>query len=191
MSAKTLVLSLLMSAGAAFAQPFGIGIKAGIPLTDAFNVQSPNPFDYAADTRRYTVGGYVELRLPLRFSVELDGLYQPYEFRSAVPFPVQTSASSWQFPLVAKYKILPGPIKPYIEGGVAFARLTNIGEVPELDHENNFGIVAGAGIEFKLGPVRISPEIRYNNWTDRFFNSPGGYLRSNQNQATFLVGLGF
>ena len=66
-----------------------------------------------------------------------------------------------------------------------------LGESEELNNRNNYGVVAGAGVELHLGFVKISPEIRYNGWTRRFFDSPGSYLQSNRNQATVLVGISF
>ena len=69
--------------------PIGIGVKGGVPLNDAFVVRATNPVDYIADTHRYIVGPYVELRLPGGFGVELDALYQTYEYRQVVPAPTR------------------------------------------------------------------------------------------------------
>jgi opacity protein-like surface antigen len=173
------------------AQPIGGGIKFGVPLNDAFNIHSPNPLRYVADTHRYTVGPYVEFRLPAGFAIEFDALYKSYEYRVAMPVPAQTSASSWEFPLMGKWKFIPGPVQPYFEAGAAYAHLTDVPSVVELNTKNNYGVVAGAGVELHLGKLRITPEVRYNGWARRFFISPGDYLTSNRNQATFLVGFGF
>jgi len=175
-------------AAAAHSQPISVGLKFGVPLSDAFSVQSPNPFQYVAETRRYTVGPYLDLRLPARVALEIDALYKSYEYRVAGS---SISASSWEFPVLAKYKFLPGPLQPYIEGGIAFSRLTDVPQVIELNNKNNFGVVAGAGVEFRLRFVRISPEIRYNGWSRRFFDGPGNYLQSNRNQAAVSVGVSF
>src|ERR1700681_1150633 len=96
--------------GVAAAQPFGAGLKFGVPLNDAFTVKSPNPFDYIADTHRYVIGPFVEVRLPGGFAVELDALYRSFDFSS-----VQHSVSVgvWEFPLLAKYKFFKGPVKPF------------------------------------------------------------------------------
>jgi hypothetical protein len=188
---KKLFALLFFVGVSAYAQPVGLGVKFGVPLNDAFSVQSPNPLQYVADTHRYTVGPYIELRLPLRFAIEVDALYKSYDFQRSVPTITSVSASSWEFPVLAKYKILPGPIQPYIEGGVAYARLMDVPNIVELNATNNLGVVAGAGLELHLGFLRISPEIRYTGWSRRFFNSPGDYLQSNRNQATVLVGISF
>ena len=49
----------------------------------------------------------------------------------------------------------------------------------------------GAGVEFHLALLKISPEVRYNGWTLHTFDSPGGLLQSNRNQAAILVGISF
>src|SRR5271155_5576130 len=96
------------------AQPFGGGLKFGVPLTDAISVQSPNPLDYLTSTGRWLVGPYGEVRLPGRFSLEVDALYRSFGFTSTQN---SVSAGSWEFPVLAKYKLLKGPIAPYVEGG--------------------------------------------------------------------------
>lgn len=188
---KTVSVFLVVCAAAA-AQPISAGLKFGVPLNDAFSVQSPNPLSYVAQTQRYTVGPFIELRLPAHLAIEIDALYRRYGYQTAPLFsraPVR--ASSWEFPVLGKYRLFSGPVQPYIEGGVAFSRLTDIPQVLELSSRNNYGVVAGAGIELRLGFARISPEIRYTGWTRRFFDSPGDYLQSNRNQATVLVGISF
>ena len=52
-------------------------------------------------------------------------------------------------------------------------------------------MVLGAGVEVKLLAPRINAEIRYNGWGFKNIQSTTGLYESNQNQVTFLVGLGF
>ena len=49
----------------------------------------------------------------------------------------------------------------------------------------------GAGVEIHALLLRISPEIRYEGFAFRTFNSIGDALQSNRNQALFLVGISF
>ena len=171
--------------------PIGIGVKGGVPLNDAFVVREQNPVSYIADTHRYIVGPYVELRLPGGFGVELDALYQTYEYRQVVPAPTRDQNShDWQFPLVAKYRFLPGPVKPYVEAGAAFSHLS-VHDVRELDDRNTWGFVLGGGVDVRVGHVHITPEIRYTGWTSRHFDSPGTLLQSNRNVAAVMLGIGF
>jgi hypothetical protein len=161
------------------AQPFGVGIKVGVPATDAFDVLQ-NPNQTLTETHHYTAGGYAELRLPVGLAVELDALYRTYDVQGA-------SASSWEFPLLLKHRILPGPIKPYFDAGVSFSRLSDI-KVSSLQHLSNFGVVVGGGVELKLLSLRMGPEIRYTGW---WFHNFDGQVQSNRNQLEVLFGIGF
>ena len=171
--------------------PVGIGVKGGIPLNDAFLVRSENPVDYVADTHRYTVGPYIELRLPAGFAIEADALYQTFEYHQIFPrFSLDEHSHAWQFPFLAKYRFLPGPIKPYIEAGAAFSHLS-VNDVFELSNRNVWGLVVGGGVDFRLGPVHLTPELRYTGWTSRHFDSPGSLIESNRNDAAVMLGIGF
>jgi hypothetical protein len=187
---KTILL-FLVGAASLLAQPVGVGIKAGIPLNDALSVQPSGAVQYLQNTHRYTVGPFIELRLPAHLTIEIDALYKSYEYRQVVPTLRIQPANAWEFPVLAKYKLLGGPVQPYLEGGVAFSRLMDVPDVIELNHRNNYGVVIGGGVELHLGIVRITPEIRYNGWTFQNFSSPVGALTSNRNQAAVLVGIGF
>ena len=171
--------------------PIGIGVKGGVPLNDAFVVRQENPVDYIADTHRYTFGPYVEVRLPAGFGVELDALYQTYEYRQVVPAPtIDQNSHAWQFPLVVKKRFLPGPVKPYLEAGAAFSHLS-VGDVRELNDRNTWGLVLGGGVDLKIARIHFTPEVRYTRWTSREFDSPGTLLQSNLNVASVMLGIGF
>jgi hypothetical protein len=71
---------------------------------------------------------------------------------------------------------------------LSFSRLSDI-DLTSLNHRTNYGVVAGAGVEFNLFLVKVSPEIRYNGWAFRNFD--GSQLQSNRNQLTVLFGFGF
>jgi opacity protein-like surface antigen len=188
MAMQRTFLLFLVCASAAFAQIIGAGLKVGAPLTDALNVNPSNAISYVESTHRYVVGPYFELRLPERFSVEFDALYRSYEYqRFAGP---SVSPSVWEFPLLAKKTLFGGPLQPYVEGGVSLAHVS-VNDVIELNHRTNYGVVLGAGVSFHLGFVKIAPELRYNGWAFRNFDSPDGALQSNRNQASLLVGIGF
>jgi hypothetical protein len=190
MSFKTF-LCLLVLAGLAVAQPFGVGVKLGAPLTDAFQQQSFSSLStFTASSSHFTVGPYVEVRLPLNFALEVDALHRGYNYRNAVG---STSNSDWEFPVLAKYKLLKGPIKPYVSGGLSFSKLSDVARINNLvgvNHGNSYGIVLGGGIEVKTPAVRISGELRYTGWTFLTFGS-GSVLRTNRNQAALLFGIGF
>lgn len=190
---KKLILFLLATAAALAQSPFGFGLKAGVPLSDALATTPGGAINYFQSTHRYTIGPYAEFRLPSGFSVELDALYRSYDYGQSgnkATIPQSVSAGVWEFPLLAKKSLFGGPIQPYIEGGVALSHLS-VNDVLELNHRNNYGIVLGAGVSLHLGGVRVTPEIRYNGWAFQSISSPFGGLHSNRNQATVLVGIGF
>jgi len=179
---KKTFLTFIVFSAAGWAQPFGVGLKLGTTLTDALS--SARGFTLA-NNHHLIAGPYVEVRLPLGISVEADALYESGIFSGV------STGSTWQFPVVAKYKLLKGPVRPYVEGGVAFSRITDFAELPALNHQSNFGLVLGAGIEVKVLVLRISPEVRYNGWTLQNIQDPAGLFQSNRNQAMFQVGFGF
>jgi hypothetical protein len=190
MKSKTF-LCLFVLASAAHAQPVIAGIKLGAPLTDAIHLSSSATLAaVTADTHHYVVGPFVEVKLPWKFSVEVDALYRSYEYQLA-PGASNNSVGSWEFPVMAKRKLFSGPIKPYVEGGLVFSHLTGVKNAAELLHQANYGITIGAGVEIHALLVRISPEIRYDGFAFRNFNSPGDLIQSNRNQAMFLVGISF
>jgi hypothetical protein len=172
----------------AAAQPISAGLKFGVPLTDAVSVQSANPFDYTASTNRWTLGPYVEVHLPAHLALEVDALYQSYDYRSAQYGGV--SVGEWNFPILAKYRFLKGPVRPFVDGGLVFNHLS-VADVTELNHRSSFGIALGAGVDIHAIFLHITPEIRYEGFTTRNILSPLDALQSNRNQAMVLVGIGF
>jgi hypothetical protein len=173
-------------AGAASAQPVSAGLKVGAPLTDALHVSS-SPNAFSTDTHRYVIGPYLELRLPWKFSLEVDALYRSFEYQEKQT----TSVGLWEFPVMAKYKPWKGPVRPYVEGGLVFSHVTGVKSAAELIHRADYGVTLGAGLEIHALVVRISPEIRYDGFAFRNFSSPGDLIQSNRSQAMFLVGIGF
>ncbi|MBV8846904.1 MAG: hypothetical protein JO307_29185 [Bryobacterales bacterium] len=195
MKATTFVFIIVFSSFAA-AQPIGAGIKLGTTLTDAISSLPSFPIQ---NTNHFIVGPYVEVRLPLGLAVEGDALYQRGLYGNVTNG--SGSGSTWQFPIVLKYKFLEGPIRPYVEGGPTFSHTADIygelpfvaaiGETPFLNHRSNFGITLGGGIEVRILKLRVSPEVRYNGFTVTNIQDPSGLFHSNRNMATFTMGFGF
>lgn len=200
------LLLFLAAAPALFAQPVSVGIKAGVPLTDAFETLAQPGQSLRSETKRWMVGPTFELHLPARLSIELDALYKRFNFSStqAIANSISSSlgdANSWEFPLLLKYRFSGGVVRPFVDAGVSFTTLRGLTEVREFFTRNNLpdplddrfraGFVLGGGIELKLAFLRISPEIRYTRWGWNNFRDVGSIVRSRDNQADFLVGLTF
>jgi hypothetical protein len=203
---KTLLAVFVVAAGLV-AQPIGVGIKGGVPLTDLFDSED-NAVDI--ETKRYVVGPMVELRLPAGLAIEVDALYSRANFGSifgaagsilTAPF----DASSWEFPILLKKKF-GGPdavvasARPYIGAGASFRRLSGLGTVGSFItgnrsgsvDRNNTGFVAGGGVEFKALFIRIAPELRFTYWgTDHFTEGLANIFKTNKAQGQFLIGLYF
>jgi hypothetical protein len=200
-----------LGAAPAFSQPITAGLKAGVPLTDFFNtVQNAS----ASVPNRYIVGATAELRLPLGLGVEVDALYRHLNYtdrlaNTATTTTVdRTTANSWEFPLLLKYRFPTRIARPYVDAGVAWDTLsgltstitqtilpstvstTTTSKPASLTNNTTMGIVIGGGVDIHALVLHISPEIRYTRWVDKHFNL-NGVLNSNQNQAEFLVGITF
>jgi len=208
-----LVLGALASAIPAFSQPFSFGVKLGVPLTDFVDtVRSPN-FGFNTSTKRYVVGPSAELRLPFGLGVEVDALYRRLNYEgTGTLFDVltnnRTTGNAWEFPILAKYRFPSRIVRPYVSAGVAFDTLSGLTQTitrtvapssvtttsdspAELKNQTTKGFVMGAGIEVKALVLRLSPEIRYTRWGSSHFEDVNGLLKSNRNQAEFLLGIKF
>ncbi len=206
-----LLLAALIAASTSLnAQAVSIGVKGGIPITDFFETIRGNDANYVTNTKRYLIGPTVEFHLPARFSIEVDALYKRlgYQYEQSLAANVitqRTVANSWEFPALIKWEILPGPVRPFVDTGIAFRHITgvktirqiagtvtNVDDAPEFNKKNDIGFVAGFGVAFKAGRVRISPEFRYVRWGSENFRDPiASLLRTNRNQGDFLLGFTF
>jgi len=177
-------------------------------MTDFLDTVNGSRTSITATTNRYIVGPTVELRLPFGFAVEADALYRHFSYNVAASLvdavsTLSASGSAWEFPLLVKKRFAKGPIRPFVDAGVSFNKITGLSRTvsglafPSRadDPRDDFskGFVIGGGVELKALLLRISPEIRYTRWGTEQFNSvfSGGSLRSKVNQAEFLVGITF
>src|SRR6185312_1275465 len=132
MKLTLLVFTAVLTAAA---QPVSVGIKGGVPITDAFDTARGNQAAYATNTHRYLVGPTVQLNLPFRFSIEVDALYRRlgYEYNQFAgpgsPTSTRTVANSWEFPVLGKYAIWGGPARPFIEAGANFRHITGVNQI--------------------------------------------------------------
>lgn len=196
-----ILVFILLGAGAssAFAQlPFGLGLKGGVGLTDAYQDNTFSSVRTYSDAKDYIIGPFAELRLPFGFGVEADALFRPLSFAIQAPgFSSSTRFSTWEFPILAKYRFKAPIARPYIDAGPVFRTTTE-----NTQFLSNHGFAAGGGIDIKLLFLHLSPEIRYIRWGSDSSNAsiPAGtgtasfgtdYAHSNLNQVEFLVGISF
>ena len=196
-SLRPLAACLALFCSSAFGQQFFIGLKGGIPLTDAFADRTTHSVDVIShafsNSKNYVIGPVVELGLPLGFSVEADALYRPLNLTTdvtVVPRPATRSAidiHSWEFPILAKYHFLHVPlVRPYVEAGPIFRAVGSQG--PYL---SNSGAALGGGLDIKILRLRVMPEIRYSRWGGDAVVANLVASPSNLNQVEFLIAIGF
>ncbi len=194
--------------GAALAQPFSAGIKAGLPLTDFFGTVQG---DSTTVTNRYLIGPEVEVGLPHGLSVEFDALYRHFNYTNYEAFAGSAittigSSGNWEFPLVAKYRFRAKIVRPYVEAGVAWDALSglkntssatpcsvvceNTNYPPTTNSRRTAGVVVGGGLDIHAFVIHVAPEVRYTRWAQQYFNL-SGVLSSGQNQVELLVGFTF
>jgi opacity protein-like surface antigen len=205
------LLLLMIAAAPAFPQSIGFGVKGGLPFTDFTDAVSKGTSGFTDNTKRYIVGPMLELRLPFGLAIEADALYRRFNYNQFIGGTtgttyVSTSGNAWEFPLLAKYRFKAPVARPYIEGGLAWDTLSGLKQTvqnavantgivsrapAELNKNTTTGFVMGVGLDVKALFIHIQPEIRYTRWGSKHFLDPNGGLSSNQNQAEFLVGIGF
>jgi len=193
---------LLLTATAASSQPFGAGLKAGVPLTDFVDAASNNNFNFLANTDRLVIGAFAEVRLPFSLGIEFDALHRHIEYTATQGAnSTKVTSGAWEFPLLLKYRLHGKIARPYVDAGVAWDSLqglqesilagTPIGAPSAVRHNTVSGFVLGGGLDVHFLLIHIQPEIRYTRWFDKHFLDPTQLLKSNQNQAEFLVGISF
>jgi len=194
------------------AQPISAGVKAGLPVTSLIDTVSSFSTTVSSQTHSYIVGPTVEVRLPAGFGVEFDALYRRFSYNANSPsvstyLNIRTTGSDWEFPLLIKKRFASGPIRPFLDAGVSFSKLSGLEETvvsvvntvsgnnnpAALKHDFATGFVIGAGLDLHL-LLHITPEVRYTRWGREHFDAtigPGASLNSTQNQAEFLLGITF
>ena len=203
--------SLFLASWPLGAQVLSVGAMGGVPLTHAFETASSGPVSFFSDTKRYVVGPTAEFHLPFGMGIEFDALYRRLGYESTdtaggSPVGTRTTANSWEFPLLLKFRGSGPGVRPFLDGGASFRRLSDLKYVrdfftggtttetnrpPELENRFAAGFVVGGGLEFGGEKVRVAPQARYTRWGARHFRDVTGLLLSNQDQADFLLGITF
>ncbi|MGA2260540.1 MAG: outer membrane beta-barrel protein [Acidobacteriota bacterium] len=228
MKASVLFIVLLASipCDTGFAQSLSAGVMGGVPLTDPIWSNSNHWPVWYSESKPYVVGPAIELRLRTRLTVEFDALYRHTGYRMFwqvvnVSARDKTVTDSWEFPLVARYRVFSARISPIVTAGVTFRHLYNLHSIyesaitptyysqqqldsaRELRTKNNWGGVAGIGIETRIWKIRVLPQMRYTRWNSDAFRDPywspgvpldnrsGETVKSSRDQFDFLIGIMF
>ncbi len=202
-----LITILLIAGSVGWAQHISVGLVGGVPFTGGFddfttsNALSDEVSHSFSNSNEYILGPTLEVRLPFSLAVEVDALYRPVSATTTFTaggtanvgsttfqFSSSSTYSTWEFPVLGKYRFALPVVSPYVEAGPSF-RKTGSG----LGWFSSSGFTLGGGVEVKVLRLRIAPEVRYTHWGS---DSPppinaSFFAPSNQNQAEFLVGLSF
>jgi opacity protein-like surface antigen len=70
----------------------------------------------------------------------------------------------------AQWSFMPGPLSPYVIGGVTWGSASLGGDdAPDVDSESDFGFNVGGGLDFGLGALKLFAEARYFSVGDSDF----------------------
>ena len=187
-----------------FGRHFSIGFVAGSNLTSDFGSVTSTQFPPAlanigyrtqlanatfvssAGPRSFDGGPLAALELSRGFSLEVEALYRPLRSSVRVFLPgarkdlkVSDHRISWEFPVLAQHSWHIGGVNPYLEVGPSFRLLQDVyGAAP-------YGIAAGAGVQKRLGRMKIAPGIRLTHWTQQGSRAPTDPRR---NEVAILAG---
>lgn len=200
---------LFLTCCACAGQSVSIGVTGGVrPTDDVSSYVIP-------ESRRYVIGTSVELELPLNFAIEVDALYHRQGYQYVAPpliglsglYRERERANTWEFPIMLKYKLPVPVVKLFVEAGLAPRRIAGTANdefvvfsaysapppptfgSTKID-SSSLGVVAGGGVQFSLGRLRVSPEARYTYWTSAPVLGSAGAPPS-QSQVDVLVGIGW
>jgi hypothetical protein len=168
-----------------------IGVVLGTNLTDDLRgfTEPPCPppcfsFSSSPGPRTLIVGPTVNFKLAGGLSVEVDALSHPISSVSQDVFSGMRRFDypSWEFPLLAKYKVRLRGVEPFLAVGPSFRALQY------LNNASSLGTTAVAGVQFRVVHLTIEPGIRYTHWSADEFDAPEGARR---NQSQLLVAFSF
>ena len=144
---RILALFLLLGT-AAFAQRFLVGVRGGVPLTNAFRPASggfnyPNikgGVNYSSDRSWYAFGPSAEIRLPLSLGIGMDALYDPLRYRGedltyapanqgdscCTGFRNSVEARAWDVSVLARKYFGRRTHRPYVAAGGAANLISSV-----------------------------------------------------------------
>ena len=216
-------LVVFLTCCACAAQSIAVGAIGGGRITDGvLSFPSPGSNGvsvesaFRLESRFYDVGPMIEIGLTLGFAVEFDAVYHRQGVFSTFAHDTLYSTArerdnSWEFPLLLKYKLRVSAINPFVEAGVAPRTISGrvagtsqvslntpdttppLGPSVPTSYSPSVGFVAGGGLQFNLGHLRLAPQVRYTRWATApvggLYFSLGSTYSSNQNQLDVLVGI--
>jgi len=176
---RLLLLIALLRPFAGVAQTVSLGLKAGIPVTEALETANfdSGPADifrtqinYTSRAKRYTVGPAVEVSLPFGLALEFDALYKrlDYNFSSkmrAASFGTfnqqqHNIVSRWDLPLLLKYRVRTFAYRtPYISAGLNTNYIVNTTQLSRTFFTPSPGAPVTPPVKLRNPPAELKPKL--------------------------------
>jgi len=208
------VTATLLAAPLSAAGGISAGVKAGVPVSGVVRAAGEiGRLPFQAETRRFTAGPAVNITLWRGLGLETGAMYKRFNQQagqvrvSGSPggplqmetLPYSATGHSWEFPILAQYRFGSRNVRPFLESGVSFNRLSGVFAPfrislvspqpavykPEGQSESRTGFVLGGGVEFKLPLGRLSAGLRYTRYGAAWEWLP------HANSADLLIGFSF
>jgi hypothetical protein len=213
-------LLFLFLSVAAYAQRPSPGLKVGVPVSAVCVAESRTRFGSAnvcAD--RYLIGPAIAVEIAGPLSLDFAALFTRMQLQGGVrpasiypSFSTQRDGTSWEFPIMGKYRLLRRRLGPFVGVGPTFRRVhfngqntivdisgppsgqvvTSVSDVEETRWQA--GLVLGGGMELRTRFVRFSPELRYSHWVSGKACKDCGPLTlpvARSSSTMLLLGIGF
>ena len=182
----------------------GIGFKGGLSLAK-FAIEPAGTIPFPIQNLTGPVGGiFFGAGLgPLSFQTEV--LYA----RMGMKITMDTGTMEYrmdyiQVPLLLKVRVIPaGPVRPIVYAGGYGSYLlkakgvmktdegTESGDLGDMFQKYDYGVLGGAGLEFKLPGILVSVEGRYNLGLANLVKDPDPGESGKNRSIMALVGIGF
>ena len=195
------ILAALLVSSPLWAQGVSLGVRAGIPITPVLAADRPQA------ASRFTIGPLLELHLWRGAAFASEFLLRRTSIAALPAGSPRAAVWMGEAPLTLIYRFRVSA-RPFVRTGVSFNRVLHVGgatvcargpvgeqfyclegsPLAELRHRGTRGFVAGAGVRLRFKGLGLEPELRLTHWFDRNFGVSDSAVRSNLNQAAFLVG---
>lgn len=182
----------------------GVGLKGGLAFSK-FTIKPAGTFPFPIESLTAPVGGvYFSFGLgPV--ALETDIFYARMGMKGTFEgVTMEYHMDYIQVPMALKFKILPvGPIRPFVFAGgygsyllkargvISSSEGSESGDVGDSFQKYDYGLIGGAGVEFKLPGLTLSAEGRYNLGLANIIKDPGVDESAKNRSLMALVSIGF
>lgn len=182
----------------------GIGFKGGLSLAKCA-VEPADSIPFPIQNLTGPVGGiFFGAGLgPLSFQTEI--LYARMGMKGEyLGATIEYRADYIQVPLLIKVRVIPaGPVRPIVYAGgygsyllkakgvMTSPTASDSEDITDTFQRYDYGVVGGAGLEFKLPGIMLSLEGRYNYGLANILKNPEAGDSAKNRSMMVLVGIGF